>query len=58
MESEPKLMPQYWKDDKKVDLPDNCKACKLMYFHCDFSCWHGSEECLKNISKKLKKKLK
>jgi len=57
MESEPKLMPQYWKDNKRIDLPENCKACKLMYFHCDFSCWHGSEECLKNL-RHHKKKLK
>ena len=57
MESEPILNPQYYRENKKIDLPENCKACKLMYFHCDFSCWHGSEECLKNL-KHHKKKLK
>jgi len=49
MESEPKLMLQYWKDEKKLDLPENCGSCKLIYANCDHYCFYGSEECLKNI---------
>lgn len=42
-------------ESEKIDLPDNCKACNLMWFHCDFACWYGSEECLKNIRHYKKK---
>lgn len=49
MDNEPKLMPQYYRDDRKIDLPENCEACKLMYAQCDTYCFHGSEECLKNL---------
>jgi len=42
-------------DHKDFDLPDSCKECKLMYFYCDFSCWHGSEECLQNLRHHQKK---